>query len=171
MQPGEHLAHLRKLRGLSQRQVAEELGVTRQSVSHWEAGGAFPSAEKQIALSQLYGVPPEELYPPQKYRERGGGDTRNTRKTKTGRTRPSPSYGRNCVGGTAPEKTAAQKMVRSGPGRDLCCNLYLGKTDALFGVGRGHDNKHINYRFYRGYQLHVFPGCGLLDRLFEVEKS
>lgn len=64
MQPGEHLAHLRKLRGLSQRQVAEELGVTRQSVSHWEAGGAFPSAEKQIALSQLYGVPPEELYPP-----------------------------------------------------------------------------------------------------------
>lgn len=63
MQPGEHLAHLRKLRGLSQRQVAEELGVTRQSVSHWEAGGAFPSAEKQIALSQLYGVPPDELYP------------------------------------------------------------------------------------------------------------
>lgn len=69
MQPGEHLAHLRKLRGLSQRQVAEELGVTRQSVSHWEAGGAFPSAEKQIALSQLYGVPPEELYPPKNTEE------------------------------------------------------------------------------------------------------
>ena len=63
MQSGENLARLRKLRGLSQQEVAEELDVTRQSISQWEAGRTFPSMQKQIALSQLYGVPLEELYP------------------------------------------------------------------------------------------------------------
>ena len=63
MQSGENLVRLRKLRGLSQQEVAEELDVTRQSISQWEAGRTFPSMQKQIALSQLYGVPLEELYP------------------------------------------------------------------------------------------------------------
>lgn len=63
MQSGENLTRLRKLRGLSQREVAEELNVTRQSISQWEAGRVFPSIQNQIALSRLYGVPLDELYP------------------------------------------------------------------------------------------------------------
>lgn len=62
MEQAEILTRLRKEKGLSQAEVAEELGVTRQAVSRWEAGRTFPSMEKQLALSRLYGVSPEELY-------------------------------------------------------------------------------------------------------------
>lgn len=56
------LACLREQRGLTQKEVADELGITRQAVSQWEAGRTFPAMEKQIALSQLYGVTLEALY-------------------------------------------------------------------------------------------------------------
>lgn len=55
------LIRLRKERGLSQTEVAEELGVTRQAVSRWEGGRAWPSAENLVALSRLYGVTVEEM--------------------------------------------------------------------------------------------------------------
>ena len=54
---------LREQRGLTQEEVAEELGVSRQSVSQWESGKTFPSVKKQIVLSRLYEVPMEQLYP------------------------------------------------------------------------------------------------------------
>ncbi len=57
------LHRLRERRGLTQEEVAEELGVSRQSVSQWESGKTFPSVKKQIVLSRLYGVPMEQLYP------------------------------------------------------------------------------------------------------------
>ena len=62
MEQAEILTRLRKEKGLSQTEAAEELGVTRQAISKWESGRAFPSMEKLIALSRLYGVPLEELY-------------------------------------------------------------------------------------------------------------
>lgn len=61
MEQAEVLARLRKEKGLSQAEVAEELGVTRQAVSRWESGRAWPSAEKLVAVSRLYGVTVEEL--------------------------------------------------------------------------------------------------------------
>lgn len=62
MEKRNNLSDLRERRGMSQKEVAEELGITRQAVSQWESGKAFPSMEKQIALSRLYGVSAEELY-------------------------------------------------------------------------------------------------------------
>ena len=62
MEKENNLTRLRKQRGLTQKEVAEELEVTRQAISQWESGKTFPSIEKQLALSQLYGVSVEELY-------------------------------------------------------------------------------------------------------------
>lgn len=62
MEQKDTLSRLREQRGLTQQEVAEELGVSRQAVSQWEAGKTFPSMEKQLALSRLYGVSLEELY-------------------------------------------------------------------------------------------------------------
>lgn len=55
------LACLREQRGLTQKEVADELGITRQAVSQWEAGTTTPSMEKLLDLSRLYGVTLGEL--------------------------------------------------------------------------------------------------------------
>lgn len=46
----------RKRLGYSQEQLAECLGVTRQSVSKWESGSSIPELNKLIALSDLFEV-------------------------------------------------------------------------------------------------------------------
>ena len=56
MEFGERLQGLRKDKGLSQEKVAEELKVSRQSVSKWERGESFPEMDKVIALSNILGV-------------------------------------------------------------------------------------------------------------------
>lgn len=61
MELQEKLTQFRKDRGLSQMEVAEELGVSRQAVSRWETGAAVPSSSNLICLSRLYGVPLDEL--------------------------------------------------------------------------------------------------------------
>lgn len=53
MKTGEKIAFLRKKEGLTQEQMAEILGVSRQSVSRWEIDMAFPETEKLIKLSKL----------------------------------------------------------------------------------------------------------------------
>lgn len=52
----EKLAALRRQMGMSQEQLADRLGVTRQSVSKWEGGAAQPELAKLVALSELFHV-------------------------------------------------------------------------------------------------------------------
>lgn len=52
----EKLILLRKKAGISQAQLADRLGLTRQSVSKWESGAAFPELVKLISLSDIFGV-------------------------------------------------------------------------------------------------------------------
>ena len=52
----EKLAALRRGAGMSQEQLADRLGVTRQSVSKWEGGAAAPELGKLVALSELFHV-------------------------------------------------------------------------------------------------------------------
>ena len=54
MKFGENLQKLRKEQGISQEQLAEKLGVTRQSVSKWESGGSYPEMDKIVALCNLF---------------------------------------------------------------------------------------------------------------------
>ena len=53
MKTGEKITLLRKRKELTQEQMAEILGVSRQSVSRWEMNMAFPEIEKLIRLSRL----------------------------------------------------------------------------------------------------------------------
>lgn len=46
----------RKQSGMTQEQVAEKLGVSRQAVAKWENGESLPDIENIIALSDLYGT-------------------------------------------------------------------------------------------------------------------
>lgn len=52
----EKLIVLRRKQGMSQEQLADHLGVTRQSVSKWESGSSVPELAKLIALSEMFQV-------------------------------------------------------------------------------------------------------------------
>lgn len=65
MELQEKLNILRKQHKLTQMELANELEVTRQAVSKWEQGTAFPSTENLIQLGKLYGVSIEVLTNPE----------------------------------------------------------------------------------------------------------
>ena len=52
---------LRKQQGWSQEQLAEQLGVSRQSVSKWESGLSIPDLDKIIKMSSIFGVSTDYL--------------------------------------------------------------------------------------------------------------
>ena len=52
----ERIQELRKGKGLSQEQLADVLGVSRQAVSKWESGQSLPEIEKLLAMSELFEV-------------------------------------------------------------------------------------------------------------------
>ncbi len=52
----EKIMQLRKKAGWSQEELAEQLGVTRQSVSKWEGAQSLPDLEKILQMSRLFGV-------------------------------------------------------------------------------------------------------------------
>ena len=54
MTTGEKLQSLRKQKNYTQEELADIMGVSRQSISKWESDTAFPETEKLIALSKLY---------------------------------------------------------------------------------------------------------------------
>lgn len=57
----ERLAELRRAHNLSQEELAEKLGVSRQAVSKWERAESSPDTDNLIALAKLYGVSLDEL--------------------------------------------------------------------------------------------------------------
>lgn len=57
----ERIAEYRRANGWSQENLAERLGVSRQSVSKWESGAAQPELDKVVALSRLFGVSTDNL--------------------------------------------------------------------------------------------------------------
>ena len=51
---GEKLARLRKEYNYTQEQLADILGVTRQSISKWESDIAYPETDKLIKIGKLF---------------------------------------------------------------------------------------------------------------------
>ncbi|MFA7636358.1 MAG: helix-turn-helix domain-containing protein [Monoglobales bacterium] len=58
---GELLCNLRKAKGLSQKDVAEKLGLQPKTVSKWETGHGFPDVSYVAELSKILGVSAESL--------------------------------------------------------------------------------------------------------------
>lgn len=58
---GQRLYEMRRSKGLSQEQVADVLGVTRQTVSKWETDQTTPDFDKILPLCELYNITTDEL--------------------------------------------------------------------------------------------------------------
>lgn len=61
MKFGEKLQLLRKQKGMSQEQLALQIGVSRQSVSKWELGDSLPDTDKIVLLSKVFEVTTDYL--------------------------------------------------------------------------------------------------------------
>ena len=60
----EKIFALRKQQGMTQNDLAEKLGVSRQAVSRWEMGTAVPDVDNLVAMSDLFSVSLDELLKP-----------------------------------------------------------------------------------------------------------
>ena len=61
MKLAEKLFELRKEKGWSQEKLAEQINVSRQSISKWESGQVLPEIEKIIELSRIFQVTTDYL--------------------------------------------------------------------------------------------------------------
>lgn len=57
----DNLSSLRKLNRMSQEEVAERIGVSRQAVAKWETGATMPDLSNCMELAKLYGVSIDDL--------------------------------------------------------------------------------------------------------------
>ena len=62
----------RKKNGWSQEELAEQLGVSRQSVSKWESAGSVPDLKKVIQMAELFGVSTDYLLKDEMEKENRG---------------------------------------------------------------------------------------------------
>ena len=53
---GENLKNVRKQRGVTQEELAEILGVSRQAISKWESDSGYPETEKLLVISKALNI-------------------------------------------------------------------------------------------------------------------
>ena len=58
---GENLKRLRLAKGLTQEQLADEIGASVQSVSRWEVNSSYPDVEMIPVIALFFGVSTDEL--------------------------------------------------------------------------------------------------------------
>ena len=57
----DNLVQLRKINGLTQEELAEKIGVSRQAIAKWEAGETSPDLEKARLLAQTLDTSLDDL--------------------------------------------------------------------------------------------------------------
>lgn len=73
----ENIKKIRKENHLSQEQLAEELGVSRQAISKWESGAAYPEMDKIIYICKKYNVNIDDLLHKDIKEVKGEEETKN----------------------------------------------------------------------------------------------
>lgn len=61
MKFNEKIVRLRKIRGITQDELASAVGVSRQAVYKWECGQSYPEASKLVELKALFGISIDDL--------------------------------------------------------------------------------------------------------------
>lgn len=90
IETANRLYELRKKKGLSQEELAEKLGVSRQAVSKWERSEASPDTDNLIALAKIYELSLDELiFGEKETKEEKSEDRKNGNKVNIG---PSGIY-------------------------------------------------------------------------------
>lgn len=62
MKFNEKIVKLRKLKGLTQDELASAVGVSRQAVYKWESGQSYPEVPKLLEMKLLFGISIDDLF-------------------------------------------------------------------------------------------------------------
>ena len=85
---GEFLRALRKAKGLTQEEVAEQLFLSPKTVSRWESGAGLPDINIISGVAALYGVTVDEILQGERKTDRSENLTEQTKRLKNdGRAR------------------------------------------------------------------------------------
>ena len=57
----DNIIQLRKIHGMTQEDLADKVGVTRQSIAQWESGRTCPNLTQSKALADAFGVTLDDL--------------------------------------------------------------------------------------------------------------
>ena len=57
----EKLKEIRKKEGISQEQLAEKIGVSRQAITKWETGKGLPDVENMVIIAEIFKTTIDEL--------------------------------------------------------------------------------------------------------------
>ena len=146
MNLSDKLTELRRAGGMSQEELAEKLGVSRQAVSKWESGATMPELSKLIELAKLYRVSLDALLSLEHAQEH---DDEKSSETEAVPSPPPPAEEPPADTEAAQVITAAQDTSRIGRVRRLPRHraARYGAAAvlcavALFAVGR-HYNERI----------------------------
>ena len=81
MKIGKLLKHLRKDKGLTQEQLAEQFNVSSRTVSRWETGSNLPAVNILIELADFYDVDIREIIDGERKSENIDNETKDTKDT------------------------------------------------------------------------------------------
>ena len=71
---GNFLYELRKEKGMTQQELADQLHLTNKAVSKWETGEAFPETAQLVPLADIFGVTVDELLRGKRSAEKSAGE-------------------------------------------------------------------------------------------------
>lgn len=88
IETANRLLKLRKEKGLSQEELANQLGISRQAVSKWERAEASPDTDNLIELARLYNVTIDELLTTPAENNQAGAQTKHRPESEQPNTTP-----------------------------------------------------------------------------------
>lgn len=123
----DNLQYLRAQRNFTQERLAMLLGVSRQAISKWESGKAYPEMDKLLMICDLFGCTLDDLVL---------GDVRAPRSVPDATPEPSDGLGAAglpeaereiCNGGLASDVTSSNTSAKQSAAYGLSPNLAAGQ--------------------------------------------
>ena len=133
---GQFIAKRRKAIGMTQKELAECLGVTNKAVSKWETGGGMPDISVLQELSRILEVSVDELLAGE-YAEEGRAENRITERIATINpiaTRNTPFIISLTMYQRMPDTQKAVRMIRVHIASPMYCAICLKFTVAVIAV-------------------------------------
>ncbi len=152
---GQNLQFLRRMRrGMTQEDLAERMNVSRQTVSKWETGEAYPEMDKAAEICGIFSCTMDALF--REDMGAGGEAFSNLRIEKTGPF----SYVRYAVISPEPERDALSRI------RDWAREQGIREPDVI-----GWDFPHVSQEQINVFHMHGYAAACILPEGFQPSKN